>query len=153
MLPTNQFWCYQNNHFWCYHINQFWCYQINQCGATKLISCGATTLISFGATKLITFDICRVTKGGHIEHLYSRTEIWSVSPSVNMLPFGVTIPATVQQRSEISEGLTNYPVYSRISTQYVHTWKIFLPDFKRMSYAVGTSSRKYSAKLRAITRV
>jgi hypothetical protein len=28
-----------------------------------------------------------------------------------MLPFGVTIPATVPQRSEIPEGLTNYPVY------------------------------------------
>ena len=27
-----------------------------------------------------------------------------------MLPFGVTIPATVPQRSEIPEGLTNYPV-------------------------------------------
>ena len=28
-----------------------------------------------------------------------------------MLPFGVTIPATVPQRSEILEGLMNYPVY------------------------------------------
>ena len=56
-------------------------------------------------------DICRVTKGGHIEHLLGRTETWSVSPSVDMLPFGVTIPATVPQRSEIPEGLTNYPVY------------------------------------------
>jgi hypothetical protein len=27
-----------------------------------------------------------------------------------MLPFGVTIPATVPQRSEIPEGLINYPV-------------------------------------------
>ena len=31
-----------------------------------------------------------------------------------MLPFGVTIPATVLQRSEIPEGLTNYPVYNSI---------------------------------------
>jgi hypothetical protein len=29
-----------------------------------------------------------------------------------MLPFGVTIPATVPQRSDIPEGLVNYPVYS-----------------------------------------
>jgi len=29
-----------------------------------------------------------------------------------MLPFGVTIPATVPQGSEIPEGLTNNPVYS-----------------------------------------
>jgi len=28
-----------------------------------------------------------------------------------MLPFGVTIPATVPQRSEIPEGLMNYPIY------------------------------------------
>jgi len=28
-----------------------------------------------------------------------------------MLPFGVTIPPTVPQRSEIPEGLMNYPVY------------------------------------------
>ena len=40
-------------------------------------------------------DIFRVTKVGHIEHLYGRTETWSVSLSVDMLPFGVTIPATV----------------------------------------------------------
>ena len=29
-----------------------------------------------------------------------------------MLTFGVTIPATVPQRSEIPDGLTNYPVFS-----------------------------------------
>jgi hypothetical protein len=28
-----------------------------------------------------------------------------------MLPFGVTIPATVPQRLEIPEGLANYPVH------------------------------------------
>jgi len=42
-----------------------------------------------------------------LPHIY--TETWSVSPSVDMLPFGVIIPATVPQRSEIPEGLTNYP--------------------------------------------
>jgi hypothetical protein len=30
-----------------------------------------------------------------------------------MLPFGVTIPATVQQGSEIPEGLMNNPVFLR----------------------------------------
>ena len=39
------------------------------------------------------------------------TETWSVSPSVDMLPFSVIIPATVPQRSEIPAGLINYPVY------------------------------------------
>jgi hypothetical protein len=52
-------------------------------------------------------DICRVTKGGHIEHLQGRTETCSVSPSVDMLPFGVTIPASVPHRLEIPEGLMN----------------------------------------------
>jgi len=55
-------------------------------------------------------DIYRVTKGGHIKHLYGKTETWSISSSVDMLPFGVTNPATVPQRSEIPDGLTNYPV-------------------------------------------
>ena len=34
-----------------------------------------------------------------------------VCGSFDMLPFGVTIPATVPQRSEIPERLMNYPVY------------------------------------------
>jgi hypothetical protein len=55
-------------------------------------------------------DNCRVTKDGNIEHLQGRTETWSVSPSVDILPFGVTIPTTVPQRSEIPEGLMKYPV-------------------------------------------
>jgi len=38
-------------------------------------------------------------------------QVWSVSPSADMLLFGMTIPATVPQRSEIPEGLVNYPVY------------------------------------------
>jgi hypothetical protein len=62
-------------------------------------------------------DICRVTKGAHIEHLQDRTETLSVSPSVDMLTFGVTIPATVPQGSEIPEGLTNNPIYSYILVQ------------------------------------
>jgi hypothetical protein len=36
---------------------------------------------------------------------------FGVSPSVDMLPFGVTIPVSVPQRSEIPKGLMNYPVY------------------------------------------
>ena len=42
-----------------------------------------------------------------------RTETWSVSPSVDMLPFGVTIPATVPQGSEIPEGLMKNPAYCK----------------------------------------
>ena len=34
-----------------------------------------------------------------------------VSPSVDMLHFGVTIPATLPQGSEIPEGLMNNPVF------------------------------------------
>ena len=36
-----------------------------------------------------------------------------------MLPFGVTNPATVPQRSEIPEGLMNYPVLCECSVKYV----------------------------------
>jgi hypothetical protein len=43
------------------------------------------------------------------------TETWSVSPSVDMFLFGVTIPATVPQGSEIPEGLMNNPVYLNFS--------------------------------------
>jgi len=64
------------------------------------------------SAKIAKFGICRVTKGGHIEHLYGSTENWSISPSVNMLPFGVTIPVTVPQRSEIPDGLMNNPVFA-----------------------------------------
>jgi hypothetical protein len=39
----------------------------------------------------------------------------SVSPSVDMLPFGVTIPATVPQGSEIPEGFINNLVFIIIS--------------------------------------
>jgi hypothetical protein len=38
-----------------------------------------------------------------------------------MLPFGVTIPATVPQGSEIPEGLMNNPVYIYIYI-YTHTY-------------------------------
>ena len=47
-----------------------------------------------------------------IKFLPHTCNVCGVSPSVDMLPFGVIIPATVPQRSEIPEGLTNYPVYS-----------------------------------------
>jgi hypothetical protein len=36
-----------------------------------------------------------------------------------MLPFGVTIPATVPQGSEIPEGLTNKPVISFVNNFFV----------------------------------
>jgi hypothetical protein len=55
-------------------------------------------------------DNCRVIKDAHIEH---RKETWSISPSVDMVPFGVTIPATVPQGSEMSEGLMNDHVFRK----------------------------------------
>jgi hypothetical protein len=61
------------------------------------------------SAKIAKFYICRVTKCGHIEHLQGSTENWSISPSVNMLPFGVTILFTVPQKSEIPDGLMNNP--------------------------------------------
>jgi hypothetical protein len=37
-----------------------------------------------------------------------------------MLPFSVTIPATVPQRPEIPEGLMNYPVYIAPLKEHCH---------------------------------
>jgi len=48
-------------------------------------------------------------------------ETWSVSPSVDMLPFGVTIPATQPQRSEIPEGLMNYLYFSTVCDRLINT--------------------------------
>jgi hypothetical protein len=48
-----------------------------------------------------------------------------------MLPFGVTIPVTVPQRSEIPEGLMNNPVYNydadrlKMSTAMLETYRGF----------------------------
>jgi hypothetical protein len=39
-----------------------------------------------------------------------KKKSWRDSLQIDMLPFGVTITATVPQRSEIPEGLMNYPV-------------------------------------------
>jgi hypothetical protein len=39
--------------------------------------------------------------------LYRYEYIQGISAGFDMLPFGVTIPATVPQRSEIPEGLMN----------------------------------------------
>jgi hypothetical protein len=37
--------------------------------------------------------------------------VFTTAPSVDMLPFGVTIPAAVPQGSKIPEGLMNNPAY------------------------------------------
>jgi len=50
------------------------------------------------------------------------TEIWNVSPSVDMLPFGMTIPANVPQRSEIPEGLMNHPVLFSVNKNSGTEW-------------------------------
>jgi hypothetical protein len=44
-----------------------------------------------------------------------------------MLPFGVTIPATVPQGSEIPEGLINNPVYIYIYI-YIYVYNIYIPS-------------------------
>jgi hypothetical protein len=40
---------------------------------------------------------------------------WRDSLPIDTLPFGVTIPATVLHRSEILEGLMNFPLYELIN--------------------------------------
>jgi hypothetical protein len=41
-----------------------------------------------------------------------------------MLPFGVTIPATVPQGAEIPEGLMNHPVYNILSQLCFYVTKV-----------------------------
>jgi hypothetical protein len=52
---------------------------------------------------------------GPKEEEEGTTETCSVSLAVDMLPCGVTVPATVPQRSDIPEGLKNYPVYTHMT--------------------------------------
>jgi hypothetical protein len=40
-----------------------------------------------------------------------------------MLPFGVTIPGTIKQRSEIPEGLMNYHVYNDLTDVKITMFK------------------------------
>jgi hypothetical protein len=58
-----------------------------------------------------------------------------------MLPFGVTIPATVPQRSEIPEGLTNYPVVKIfVKGGYFSFFKVMWAVEKRKIQPVNSSS-------------
>ena len=67
-----------------------------------LLVCGRNLITGLTSASSPRVDISSTCKVG---------QTWSVSPSVDMLPFGVTIPSTVPQRSEILEGLMNCPVY------------------------------------------
>ena len=87
-------------------------------------------------------DICRVTRGGHIERLKGWTETWSVPPSVNMLLFDVTIPATVQQRSEIREGLMNYTVLRYYIKKKSYTNKLWISPQNLSNYSTYKIFRK-----------
>jgi hypothetical protein len=48
-----------------------------------------------------------------------------------MLPFGVTIPATVPQGSEIPEGLMNNPVLQGINASKNNIWTIKLDTYRK----------------------
>jgi hypothetical protein len=52
-----------------------------------------------------------------------------------MLPFGVTIPATVTQRSEIPEGLMNYPVYVPLIFEVLYFYCLFIYGLTKQSLA------------------
>ena len=71
-----------------------------------------------------------------------------------MLPFSVTIPATVPQRSEIPEGLMNYPVFVD-KLQRVLKWKLYetgvsLKLEKRMSEPLHPSSLQTASETSGI---
>ena len=60
-----------------------------------------------------------------------------------MLPFGVTIPATVPQRSEIPEGLMNYPVLRLrlINPRNVDDWISFYLQMKKILIEITYSGQ------------
>jgi len=47
-----------------------------------------------------------------------------------MIPFGVTIPVTIPQRSEFLEGLMNYPVFS-VSYKAMYLWVRTVCSFRK----------------------
>jgi hypothetical protein len=51
----------------------------------------------------------------HLGHKENLTD----SLPIDMHPFGMTISVTVPQRSEIPEGLMNYPVYAQGNHVYL----------------------------------
>ena len=56
-------------------------------------------------------DICRVTKGAHIEQLYGWTKTWRDSLSIDMLLSAVSVLVVAQSIFEILEGFMNNPLY------------------------------------------
>ena len=82
-----------------------------------------------------------------------RTETWSVSPSVDMLPFGVSIPATLPQRwtcpHSSRQNQVTYRVESSFSTPY---GKMSLSCFTSHRVATVTVSKSslnlWSTRLR-----
>jgi hypothetical protein len=65
----------------------------------------------------------------------------SLSLSVDMLPFDVTIPATVTQRSDFPEGLINYPVlseYFELKPLYFHVTS----SFSYLAIMISTSEHE-----------
>jgi hypothetical protein len=58
-------------------------------------------------------DCSLVVKPASTPRRLVHKEAWRDSLPIDMLPFGVTIPATVPQRSEIPERLMNYHVLVR----------------------------------------
>jgi hypothetical protein len=67
-----------------------------------------------------------------------------------MLPFGVTIPATVPQRSEIPEGLMNYPVYIYIYI-YIYIYECMCVRIGLLDHS--SNKRKMRTPLIAVINV
>jgi hypothetical protein len=63
-----------------------------------------------------------------------------------MLPFCMTIPATVPQRSEIPEGLMNYPVYKNKCLFFIRT-KVDDSIHIRASLATSKCTEKFTLSI------
>jgi len=62
-----------------------------------------------------------------------------------MLPFSVTIPATVPQWSEIPEGLMNYPILKEENCKYVEKKTVPMPLFPSQTHMKIQFNYPYTA--------
>jgi hypothetical protein len=66
-------------------------------------------------------DCLQVVKPASTRQHLGHKNTWRDSRRIDMLPFGVNIPTTVPQKSEILEGLMNYPVYRSLLSYVLST--------------------------------
>jgi hypothetical protein len=100
-------------------------------------------------------DVCRATKGGHIEHLWGmQKKIWRVSLSICRSHVTILSAIQVYPFYEICQGILNNPVYKlliRLRYYIVHmvglTWQLRRCRLARI-VTINLHTYEYSTKLK-----